>query len=289
MRLTLTLIAAAEGGVDPPPGAPGRLDFDTLGGSIGRGADNDWTLPDPDRTLSKTHCRIGGENGRFRLTDLSTNGVFLNDAPDRVPRGDSVPLSDGDTVRLGRFAFRVTIREGAAAGWEPADAEPDAFARMLLGQDTAPVDPPASGAEDPLDRPAAEAAENPFAAVFGPDGRRLPARDEGFVLGGFGPSERDDAPVDRMAFRAPRPGAADPPAVGVRTLSQTGPCLCNRRRRGDPTRARSMVRTGSAWDSPVHLQSRETRNGFESFRHQGVWMPRALCGPAHATAATLSF
>ena len=26
--------------------------------SIGRGPGNDWVLPDPGRTLSKTHCRI---------------------------------------------------------------------------------------------------------------------------------------------------------------------------------------------------------------------------------------
>src|SRR3978361_770786 len=48
--------------------------------SVGRGPGNDWVLPDPDRHLSKTHCVISIENGRTVLTDLSTNGVYINGA-----------------------------------------------------------------------------------------------------------------------------------------------------------------------------------------------------------------
>lgn len=54
--------------------------------SIGRAAGNDWVLPDPERLLSKTHCVIAATGGRYLLTDLSTNGVFVNGARERVPR-----------------------------------------------------------------------------------------------------------------------------------------------------------------------------------------------------------
>ncbi len=77
--------------------------------TVGRGADNDWVLADPDRTLSKNHCRIDASEGGFLLTDLSTNGVFLAGAPQPVGRGHSVALEDGDVVALGPYRLHAVI------------------------------------------------------------------------------------------------------------------------------------------------------------------------------------
>ena len=77
--------------------------------SIGRGAENDWVLADPDRTLSKNHCRIDASEAGFLLTDLSTNGVFLAGAPQPVGRGHSVALEDGDVVALGPYRLHAEI------------------------------------------------------------------------------------------------------------------------------------------------------------------------------------
>ncbi len=77
--------------------------------SIGRGAENDWVLADPDRTLSKNHCRIDASEAGFLLTDLSTNGVFLAGAPQPVGRGHSVALEDGDVVALGPYRLHAVI------------------------------------------------------------------------------------------------------------------------------------------------------------------------------------
>ena len=49
--------------------------------SIGRAPGNDWVLSDPERQLSKTHCVITAASGQYALTDLSTNGVFVNGSP----------------------------------------------------------------------------------------------------------------------------------------------------------------------------------------------------------------
>ena len=50
------------------------------GGSIGRGSDNSWVLPDPNHYVSRRHAGIRWSGGRFLITDTSTNGVFVNGA-----------------------------------------------------------------------------------------------------------------------------------------------------------------------------------------------------------------
>jgi hypothetical protein len=54
--------------------------------SIGRGEDNGLVLPDPERLLSKSHCVIERRSAQYVVIDHSTNGTFLNDACDRLPR-----------------------------------------------------------------------------------------------------------------------------------------------------------------------------------------------------------
>jgi type VI secretion system protein len=74
---------------------------------IGRAADNDLVLPDPERVVSKQHCIIRQEDGRYVVVDLSANGTFLNDNADRLVRDRAVPLVAGDAIRLGGFTLTV--------------------------------------------------------------------------------------------------------------------------------------------------------------------------------------
>jgi type VI secretion system protein ImpI len=83
--------------------------------SIGRAADNDWVLPDPERFLSKHHCILEERSGEWRLTDTSSNGVFVGDAPSPLGAGRSVRLEDGLRLRLGSYALTVRLTGGAAA------------------------------------------------------------------------------------------------------------------------------------------------------------------------------
>jgi len=57
--------------------------------AIGRGPENDWILPDPERLVSTQHCVIQYKDGRYYLTDNSTNGVELVNAGIRLRRGNS--------------------------------------------------------------------------------------------------------------------------------------------------------------------------------------------------------
>ncbi|CAK9892373.1 MULTISPECIES: type VI secretion system-associated FHA domain protein TagH [Pseudomonas] len=77
--------------------------------SIGRGPGNDWVLPDPERLVSSQHCVIQYKDGRYYLTDNSTNGVELIHAGVRLRRGNSEPLMDGEVIRIGEYEIQARI------------------------------------------------------------------------------------------------------------------------------------------------------------------------------------
>lgn len=83
--------------------------FETNGGTLGRGKENTWVLDDPERYLSSLHCQISSENGQYYLTDLSTNGTFLNGGPEPMGKGRKLPLNDGDKFALGDYEFSVSV------------------------------------------------------------------------------------------------------------------------------------------------------------------------------------
>ncbi len=77
--------------------------------SIGRAAQNDWVLQDPERILSKNHCTVQSRDGGYFLTDLSVNGTFLNDSEQRIARDQTVELHDGDHFVLGEYEIAVAL------------------------------------------------------------------------------------------------------------------------------------------------------------------------------------
>jgi predicted component of type VI protein secretion system len=108
MKLTLVLK-----GPDRLMGA--QLEKSMQNGSlvIGRSPNADWTLPDPERVVSKAHCRIDKDYSGFVLTDTSTNGVEINDDP--VGFGLPRRLSDRDVLKLGDAVVVVRIEDEAQA------------------------------------------------------------------------------------------------------------------------------------------------------------------------------
>jgi type VI secretion system protein len=77
--------------------------------AIGRSSENDWVLPDPERLVSSQHCVIQYKDGRYYLTDNSTNGVELVNAGIRMRRGNSEPLQDGELIRIGDYEIQARI------------------------------------------------------------------------------------------------------------------------------------------------------------------------------------
>lgn len=91
---------------------PGQIPEISMGNgpmAIGRSQESDWVLPDPERLVSSRHCVIQYKDGRYYLTDNSTNGVELVNAGIRLRRGNSEPLEDGELIRIGDYEIRVRI------------------------------------------------------------------------------------------------------------------------------------------------------------------------------------
>ncbi|RYD65276.1 MAG: FHA domain-containing protein, partial [Sphingomonadales bacterium] len=103
-------------------GTPTRLDLDQRGAVIGRSATVDWSLPDPRSYISSRHCEIDYVDGVYRLTDVSTNGTFLNGATERSLQ--PIVLKTGDLITIGQYEVAVTVTGGAASDDAPAPPPP---------------------------------------------------------------------------------------------------------------------------------------------------------------------
>ena len=90
-------------------GERSRIVLGVAGGSIGRALDNDWVLPDTQRYLSGHHARIHFRQGAWYLEDLSTNGVYINDASSPLGRRSPYALHNGDVLRFGEYRVQVSI------------------------------------------------------------------------------------------------------------------------------------------------------------------------------------
>jgi type VI secretion system protein ImpI len=94
--------------------SPCRKIFGTAGGVIGRGEECDWVIPDSERLLSKRHARVSFQGGAFFLTDISGNGISHRRNGARLPKGEPVPIKDGDIYVMGECELlaRLVARSG---------------------------------------------------------------------------------------------------------------------------------------------------------------------------------
>lgn len=106
MDLTLTIIEAPEN--------VNMLNhtkaFRAEGGSFGRSDNNNWVLPDNDRVVSSKHAEISFKDGSYYLIDRSTNGTFHNGNPAAIGPGQSVMLNNGDTLTVGDYKLKVSVK-----------------------------------------------------------------------------------------------------------------------------------------------------------------------------------
>jgi type VI secretion system protein ImpI len=92
-----------------------RKTFDRVGGVIGRGASCDWTLPDPSRQVSSRHAVVSYRDGRYFLTDVSSNGTRLAGSGERLQEGLERPIDDGTVFQLGPLNIRAWLVSPATA------------------------------------------------------------------------------------------------------------------------------------------------------------------------------
>jgi type VI secretion system FHA domain protein len=90
-------------------GERSSISFGLKGGTIGRSAENDWVLPDPQRYVSGLHARVVHRSDKYFLEDLSSNGTFLNDDHSPIVKRGPVALKSGDLIRLGEYEVMVAV------------------------------------------------------------------------------------------------------------------------------------------------------------------------------------
>lgn len=81
--------------------------FSHQGGSIGRSNDCDWTLLDVDRYISNKHALISYQNEQFIITDMSSNGVFINNANIPLGKQNTHILNQADRIKIGSYEIEV--------------------------------------------------------------------------------------------------------------------------------------------------------------------------------------
>jgi type VI secretion system protein ImpI/type VI secretion system protein len=169
--------------------------------SIGRGAENDWVLPDPERVLSKRHCLLGYRSGGWQVADVSTNGTFLNGEAEPIGRGQSRDLRDGDRLRLGAYEIELRIAE-VAIPQRASASRSNPFALDPFASPAAPSSGPLD--QDPLLRGGPD--HDPFARGLVPASINLPPdydplAPEPAEAAFTGPTQPDHSPHLDDAFR----------------------------------------------------------------------------------------
>ena len=157
-------------------GTASRKVFDAVGGTIGRLADNSWSLPDP--YVSSRHAVIRYRDGTYYIEDTSTNGVFINSPDNQLAKGQPYALKSGDWIFIEPYEIRVSIVSDVprTAGPSPLDD--------LFGPAAASPPPLSAGAHiigdpfgDPLPPPAPARSPMPPPNVYS-SSDPLPADDE---------------------------------------------------------------------------------------------------------------
>lgn len=220
MTLTLSILRCPDTAV-PEMRQVGGGDY-----RIGRGPENDWVLPDPNRLLSKNHCAVEFRGGFWQVRDLSTNGTFLNGASDPIGRDQVRPLSDGDRLRIGPFEIEARIAADVGQGaYVPQPAQPYAmpasgsYGSAYGQQASSGWVPPADPFRDPMAPP--PAAGDIFSAPLPGLGPATPTATSQGMAGPILPADfdplaeplpmPDHAPLTSDAFLMPKPGVGPAP------------------------------------------------------------------------------
>lgn len=120
------------------PGNAGPVPMRGASLTIGRGEENDLTLPDPDHTISRRHCVIERKGETVVVVDLSSNGTFLNYAKSPLGKREA-PLNNGDILSIGKYELVVSIAEQGTR--DPlADIPPPAEDPSVMAERGRPVD-----------------------------------------------------------------------------------------------------------------------------------------------------
>ncbi|SFX36569.1 MULTISPECIES: type VI secretion system-associated FHA domain protein TagH [unclassified Pseudomonas] len=180
--------------------------------AIGRNSDNDWVLPDPERLVSGKHCVIQYKDGRYYLTDNSTNGVELVKAGVRLRKGNSELLQDGEVIRIGDYEIQARVDFNLPVTDSNPFAESPSSFEALMGQQSAPLHTPS-----PI--PVVSPAQ--FQGVSSMD--TMPDLFDFLTPSSIPPATQPDhVPAQQHDFRPPTPMPRPSPPPLVEPVAMTG-------------------------------------------------------------------
>jgi len=182
--------------------------FDDRGGEIGRSDNATFTLPDPERLISRVHARISHAGQAYWIENVSAAGPILHNGRP-LSSGMRVSLSDGDELRIGGYRLTASFEnDEASATILRGRTSSQAPARTPAAVPRVNAPPPARAAEPALARsPANFSPERP--APGDPAAAPAAARPASAA-----PVAERPAPGDLAAApAAARPAAAAPVAA----------------------------------------------------------------------------
>lgn len=288
-----------------PDGGPTK--FEVRGSrsvDIGRDTYLDWTLPDPNRIVSGRHCEIRYRDGGYFLTDISTNGTYLNGADKRLT--EPTRLKTGDVIDVGPYIIKVTVEEDDVAPraepatpraaavevnlWDASGAAPPAPVAEGKRRSATPVrgdaldwhmDLPTMASEGPAaaswqpDPYGPGTAPDPYNAGDAPDPYGAGAAPDPYGVGPAAAPHGTNSPSDRDRDN----GAADP--YGDGSADRGGPALP----KGSAVKATPPA-ADDPWATPAaELSGRETGWSAEAasgYGQLGSAAPRPEDWDAHA-------
>lgn len=134
----MSLLLTLEQGPRAQVTRQARLDEGEL--VIGRSADADWQINDPDMFVSRAHCKITSKRGGYFVTDTSSSGLFIDDASSPLGAGNSERLQSGMRLRLGDYVVCVDL--------QTAKTEAPALRPSMPSKPTASRAPVSLGGDD---------------------------------------------------------------------------------------------------------------------------------------------
>lgn len=105
MKLILKIIS------DPKNGAlsENRKVFDSNFSIIGRSANADWTLPDPDRFISSKHAEIIQRDNVFYIKDISSNGIINSATDEAIGNNQELLIANNQKFLIGDYLIQAEI------------------------------------------------------------------------------------------------------------------------------------------------------------------------------------
>ena len=129
MKLLLTIVSFKG----QPPSPSDCVTFDQSGGIVGRAKNCNLVLDDPERTISSKHALISFENGSFRITDTSLNGIYLNSADQRLSNEGSVVINPGDRFYIGEYILAADVdSDTPSADQDIAEGDDELFPKAAV-------------------------------------------------------------------------------------------------------------------------------------------------------------